>query len=197
MAFLEKFNDQERTLLVGIPYRAGLWVAKADHVGGMDSDMKEKFSLESAIRNKSKGMFESAFVHEVMIELNARKAEWVSWAGGLDTLTADCEKAVAVMDGRVDRRDIDAYRHNVMHIAVTVAQSFREFDIGQPFWVRVWSVVRIGLDKMIGLARGEAYESETLLNISYAEDLLLAQLAKALGLAAQGDSLENEIGKTI
>lgn len=135
-------------------------------------------------------MFESAFVHEVMAETCTRNGDWDEWAKQLENTVDDCEKVAGFLSEKLSRHDQDAYKANIMFIATEVAKAFREFGAREPLPVKLWSFIRIWLDKLLGLLTGQRYESEALLNISYEEDLALAQLSKALRVGVD-DVAEN------
>lgn len=180
MAFLEKFSDEEKSLLASLPYRAGLWVSTVDEEGGDYAAAKERAALEDIITKKAEGMFESAFVHEVMVETFAQKENWKSWGEHLENVPDECRKAVGIIQDKLAPNEVDAYRHNIMTISSRVAAAFREFDEKAAIPVKIWTSIKLGIDKIIGLFRGESYESEALLNVSYEEDTALARLSEAL-----------------
>lgn len=190
MAFLEQFSEDQRNRLVSIPYRAGVWVSMADDDGGVSADAKELEALEKIIDKKASSMFESAFVHEVMVETCTRRNDWKDWAKNPDTVLGECEEIITLLSEKLAERDVNAYRQNVMYVAVEVAKAFREFDIKAPFWTRAWATARMCLDKLVGFVRKEAYESESLLNISYAEDIALSKLSQSLGIGIKNQALE-------
>jgi len=185
MAFLEKFSEDEKTLLVSLPYRAGLWLGSVDDSGGPTADFKELTELEKIVDEKSRGMFESAFVHEVMVETNGRQDQWREWAKSIDTTLDDCTKAVALIDGKLSGKDIDAYRANIMAIGLSVAKAFREFDDGASLPVKLMLQIRLFWEGCLRiLSRGKSREHDhdikSIYNISYEEDVALAKLSKAL-----------------
>lgn len=180
MAFLEKFSDDEKKLLASLPYRAGYWVSQADAEGGDYAEVKERAALEQIIRRKAEGMFESAFVHEVMVEAFEHKDEWEQWGSDIDTVPEECRKAVTLIAEKLSPGEVEAFRQNIMVICTQVARAFREFDEKIALPVRIWTKIKIGLDKVIGLITRQEYISEELLNISYEEDVALSRLAEAL-----------------
>jgi hypothetical protein len=185
MAFLEQFSAEEKEMLVSLPYRAGLWVSSADKTGSPGADDTEVATLEKIITDMGRGMFDSAFAHEVMAETFARRGDWKSWAAGLETVPDTCAKAVAVIAGKLGAHDLDGYRQNIMNIGMAVANAFREFDLDTPLPARVCTYAKLALDRLIGKLTGQEYESNDLLNVSYEEDVALAKLAKSLGIDAQ------------
>ncbi len=181
MAFLEQFSEQERDLIVSIPYRAGVWVSSVDDTGGAAADAEELEKLEEIIAEKARGMFESAFVHEVIAETFSRKGDWKRWAEQLDSLLADSTHAVELVSGKLSERDVDAYRANILNIGVSVAKAFREFDVDAPFFVKIGSNLRLlGEALMRVIKRDKSYDTASELNISLAEDIALTKLSNAL-----------------
>lgn len=180
MAFLKEFTREERDMLASLPYRVGLWVSMSDHTGGSESSEQELVALEKTITRIAQGMFESAFVHEIMADTFLRKDEWPVWGANLQTVQADCVATVKFLQGRLPARDIDAYRHILMQIGLEVARAFREYDRSEPLSFRAMRWLSIAVDRLFGIMQGEKYVSDDLLNISYEEDLALNELAKAL-----------------
>lgn len=180
MAFLKDFTREERDLLASLPYRVGLWVSMSDHTGGSESNEQEIAALEKTITRIAQGMFESAFVHEIMADTFLRREEWPVWSADLKNVPGDCVTAIKFLQGRLPVRDIDAYRHILMQIGLEVARAFREYDRSEPLMYRLTRWLSIGVDRLFGIMQGEKYVSEDLLNISYEEDLALNELAKAL-----------------
>lgn len=187
MAFLEQFSRQEKDLIVSVPYRVGVWVSSVDAAGGAVASYQEQDSLETIIAEKSSGMFESAFMHEVMAETCTRQQDWKAWGENMDKVLAECGEAVRIVSAKLEEKDVDAYRHTVMTIAVDVAKAFREFDSGASFMVRLWTKYRLFLESLCRVVkRDKSLETQGLLNISYEEDAALSKLAKALHGGAGG-----------
>ena len=69
-----------------------------------------------------------------------------------------------------------------MFIATEVAKAFREYDEEATSFQMFMTNIKIKIDTFIGLITGKEYESESLLNISYKEDLALAKLSQSLQL---------------
>ncbi len=180
MGFLKDFSRDERDMLVSLPYRVGLWVSSSDSTGGTDSNLQEEVALEKAITGIAQGMFESAFVHEIMAETFLQRQEWRRWSANVQSVPEDCRESIKLLKTRILQRDIDAYRHILMQVGLEVARAFREYDHNAPLLDRVFRWISIGVDRIFGIMHGEKYVSDDLLNISYEEDLALNKLAKAL-----------------
>jgi hypothetical protein len=125
-------------------------------------------------------MFRSAFVHEVMAETYERRTEWKQWSDGIERVPDECRNAMVILDKKLMDRDILAYRQTVMTVADDVARAFREHGENVGMGARLLTMAGIMIDKIIGVFRGEEYESTALLNISEKEDLALGTLAAAL-----------------
>ncbi len=177
MAYLEHFSAEERLLIVSIPYRAGLWISQSDTTGNPGAAFNERKALENAIAKVASGMFRSAFTHEVMSELWAQKVDWQTWEGKQDKVLEDAAAASRVVDSRLNRRDLDAYRATIMHIAIEVAKAFREGGKKPEFIMDSLSLAKGWIG---GLLRGDRYDPKAILNISNMEDKALEQLAQAL-----------------
>lgn len=198
MAFLEQFSNEEKDLLVSLPYRVGVWLSNVDDTGGAKADFEEISELENIIERKSKGMFESAFVHEIMVETNGRQAEWRQWNKDLDNVLEQCGQAVAVISSKLEEKDLDAYRANIMAIALDVAKAFREFDDGASIFSKIFLQIRLffeGVLKIVsrGKGRGADYDMQTLYNISYEEDIALTKLSEALHPGLDGSAEDAHI----
>jgi hypothetical protein len=128
------------------------------------------------------GMFESAFVHEIMVEAYSRKNDWHDWTEEINKVHQECHDAVIWISKKLSDRDVKAYGQNVMFIATEVAKAFREYDEEATLFQMFMTNIKIKIDTFIGLITGKEYESESLLNISYKEDLALAKLSQSLQL---------------
>ncbi|MCB9990891.1 MAG: hypothetical protein H6867_05880 [Rhodospirillales bacterium] len=181
MAFLEQFSKEERDLIVSVPYRAGAWVSSVDEAGGGNATADELKELENIISEKAKGMFESAFVHEVMVESFNHKADWADWAKHTDTILEDAGKAVSLIESKLSEKDVDAYRANIMAIGLNVAKAFREFEVDASVMTKAHTQIGLLLDAALRvLKRDKSYSPTTELNISYEEDVALTKLSEAL-----------------
>jgi hypothetical protein len=185
MAFLEKFSPEERTLLIRLPYRAGLWISQADDRGNPGAANDESQVLEAIIASQVSGMFHSAFAHEVMAELWAGKADWHKWDEDLSTLLADAGEAVRMINLKLARHDLDAYRATIMYIATEVAKAFREDAVPPTMFTAVSGRFRLWKGRIGTALRNEPYDPIAILNISPIEDKALTDLAQALSAGAE------------
>lgn len=180
MTSLKEFSREDQDFLISLPYRVGLWISSSDNTGGVVSDGHELEALEKSIAGIVHGMFESAFVHDVMAESFLRKQDRQNWAVDIARVPEDCQRAITLLQGKMSGRDVDTFRRILMQIGVEVARAFREYDRNEPLIHRLTRVIGIGVNRFFGALQGERYVSEHLLNISYEEDIALNKLAKAL-----------------
>ena len=180
MAFLEEFSQEDRLRLIALPYRVGLWVSTSDSAGGHDADQQEIDALEITITRIAQGMFESAFVHEIIAETVLNKSQWPEWMGNTDAVPQECLAAIKSLQGKMPQRDVDAYRHILMQVGLEVARAFREYDQNPPLGARLLRGFSMIIDRLFGIIQGEKFVSEDILNISYEEDRALNQLAQTL-----------------
>ena len=184
MAFLENFSVEERALLISLPYRVGLWVSKIDRTGDPGADEGERAALERIIAREARGMFHSAFVHEVMAENWAAKAGWSQWDNDLDRVPAQCAEATRLVSRKLARHDLDAYRATLIHIALEVAKAFREAGSRHPLLAFLWLKLLLWRGRLAAFFRREPYDPVSVLNISPMEDRAIVHLAQALSVGA-------------
>jgi hypothetical protein len=185
MAFLEKFSAEERVLLVRLPYRAGLLISQADDTGNPGAANDESQVLEAIIANQAKGMFHSAFAHEIMAELWAARAQWPTWDDDTSRVLAECAEAARIVNLKLARHDLDAYRATIMYIATEVAKAFREDAVHPSIFTAIGTHLRLWKGRMGTALRNEPYDPVALLNISPTEDKALSELAQALSIGAE------------
>ncbi len=181
MAFLEAFSDDEKTLLVSLPYKAGVWISLSDQKGAGAAAAHELKTIESVIKTLSEGMFRSAFVHEVMSETHLRHDDWVSWAEQTGNILDESRRAVSVLKAKAMPQDAEAYVQTVMSIAYETAYAFREFDRSASIPIRIWVWLCLMWEAFIRTGNKD-YRVESMANISLAEEEAIARLAEALTL---------------
>lgn len=134
------FQNEELSLILSIPYRAGIWMSRIDDIAlTQRDDEKERMALEAVldrILNRSSG---KSFVRGVVHEIIVHKAEWQDWADAADTVLGDIDRAIALVDDRLPAAEALQYRKCIFHVAKTVAMAANEGDAPSA-----------GLDQMIG-----------------------------------------------
>ena len=84
MSYLENFSEDQKQLLIALPYRAGLWVSESDSSGGDHADEAEMMALEGIITGFAQDFCKSEFVEEVMGHTLDKRAQWEEWSKNLD-----------------------------------------------------------------------------------------------------------------
>ena len=128
MSFMDQFMPEERTLLVSLPYRIGLYVSKSDREGGEESEKAEMEALSNIITAYSQEVFGAETVQYIISETVNRRQEWPQWSGDLDNVEAECHRAVDVLSNVVEVKEVSGFKRSLMEIGEAVALAFREYD---------------------------------------------------------------------
>lgn len=138
--YFSDFQHEELSLILSVPYRAGVWMSRVDDVELTQRDEeKERMALEAVldrILNRSGG---KSFVRGVVREIIVHKAEWSGWVDTAATVLDDINRAIALVDARLPAAEALQYRKCIFHVAKTVAMAANEGD-----------VPAAGLDQVIG-----------------------------------------------
>jgi hypothetical protein len=181
MSFLSNLTDNQRTTLVSLPYRVGLWVSQSDQSGGVLSDSQELQVLSNIINGFAEDMFGSEVVQMIMTETVRRKSEWGAWAQQVSSVPEDCRFAVDVLGQYADTKDITAFTNHLMQIAEAVALAFREYEdfgVGKKISMHLAFYASLFKARPPGLPRRTLREY---LSISTGERSALGALARSLG----------------
>ena len=125
---LEKMTEDERALIISLPYRAGLWVSLSDDTGGDEAADKELTALANIIAGFSSQVFGSELLQYVMNETLKYKDRWPEWSKKLEAFPSECENALDILYQYVDDKDVTAFSQRLMEIGEAVAVAFREYE---------------------------------------------------------------------
>lgn len=181
MSTLADFSDEERALLVCLPYKVGVFIGHADDVEGEQDDDREMAALETCIRAIAGLHADKPFTSEVFAQTLAMKDEWAGWAAQSWHVPDEARAAVASLRARASEGTLKNYRAALMEIATTVAQAhgeFGQFDEDEDTSGGIFG----GLVSKItqGLARLGEDDADHPMNISASEGGALSQLREAL-----------------
>ncbi|MEM7650875.1 MAG: hypothetical protein AAF204_02190 [Pseudomonadota bacterium] len=127
MDVLNKLSDKQRTLIVSLPYRVGLWVSESDTDGGDEAQANELTALSNIIHGFSEQVFGSELLQYIMNETVSRKEDWQgSWAQNIEAVPDECEQALAALREHIDDKEVDVYSRRLMEIGEAVALAFKE-----------------------------------------------------------------------
>jgi hypothetical protein len=192
MPHLDHFTDDQRTLLVALPYRVGLWVSHSDDAGGKESNEAEMRVLTEIITSFSEDFLKSEFAQELMEETTRRQSEWAEWSDHIQDIPGECARAVGLLSERLDRKELLSFKFNLMEIATDVAMAYREFDEVGDVGYKLKVYAKVALHKFQSLMRGSKSRSlDEFLNISLSEQRALDALAKALDINNERADLHN------
>ncbi len=121
-----RLNDEEKSLLVPLPYRVGYWISQADLSGGDEADRLELATLECLITSYSQDMCKSEFMQLLMEETVKNKKNWTEWQKNIAKVPEECRRALALLAGRLDEKCQAGFRENLMEIALSVAGAYKE-----------------------------------------------------------------------
>ena len=182
MDVLDKLTAEQRTLVVSLPYRAGLWVSESDDLGGDEAHEKELTALSNIVQGFSEQVFGSELLQYIMDETVKRKDHWHrSWANDIEKVPEQCEQALNVLRDHVDDKEVNAYSVRLMEIAEAVALAFREYEqqsTGDKLRV-YFSYIVAKIKSRFSKIPAKTFDQ--FLNISLSERRALSTMARALG----------------
>lgn len=181
MAYLDHFSADQRELLIKLPYRAGLWISASDTTGGDESQEAEKQALANIVRGFTEDFLKSEFVEEVMRESVQHRAEWDGWSHNVEAIPEEVRRGIEIAALYIDHKQLSAFKHSLIDVAMTVAMAYREFDDTTPFAVqmRIYSKYWIEYLKSY-VKKTQPPIMDQYLNISADEHKALDQLSDAL-----------------
>lgn len=178
---LDDLPDDIRHLAVRLPYRVGFYVSASDKTGGSDSDAAEMAALESIVTFYVEDFCKSEFAQAVMLETLQGKSGWTMWQKDISAVPGEIRKVFDFLADKLETKEKEAFKANLLEIAMAVAQAYREFDVTQPLPERVSVYLSILLARVKALLRGQDIQSyDALLNISRDERMAINLLADAL-----------------
>ena len=130
MSFLNDLPEQDKELIISLPYRVGVWISHSDDVGGEEADENEKTALNNILAGFTQDVFGSEVVQFVMAETVSHKESWESWSKrtNKDEISKDCSHAIEILKRYVDEKEVSAFKQRLYEIAEAVALAFREYE---------------------------------------------------------------------
>jgi len=181
MSFMDQFLPDDRSLLVSLPYRVGLFVSESDRSGGVESEEAEMQALSNIIIAYSQEVFGAETAQYIISETVSRKKEWPQWSNDLDMVEGECHRAVDILSDVVDVKEVNGVKRCLMEVGEAVALAFREYDES----VSIVDKIKIYLAYMQSRKQAAklgiiAKEWDQFINISLEERIALQNVAKAL-----------------
>ncbi len=127
MNFLDELTTDQRTLVVSLPYRVGLYISQSDETGGDESDDLEMEALDSIVTGYAQEVFGAETVQYVISETVSRKNEWEEWGRDLSDIHSDLYKSIDILSDSVHEKEVNAFKRHLIEIGESVALAFREY----------------------------------------------------------------------
>ena len=179
---LGNLSEQDKNLLIALPYRVGMYVSQSDETGGDQAQMKEFETLMNILTGISEDFCKSEIMQKILQETVAHKDRWREWNANLDEVPDECRRGLECLEGRVDQRtDLLSVRDTLIDIGIAIGMAFRENDGGAGSMVdAVKDTARNVLGSFIpSMAKDERFAH---LNISTSERAALEKVAKAMDI---------------
>lgn len=181
MAYLDNFTDDEKALLIRLPYRAGLWIGASDTTGGKDSNEAEKQAIAGIVRGFTEDFLKSEFVEAVMREAVLHIADWDSWNENIVGIPDEVRRGIDIAAREVDHKQVSAFKNSLMDVAMTVAMAYREFDETTPLNAQIRIYTKYWLEYLRSyVTKSQPPIMDQYLNISQDEHKALDRLSRAL-----------------
>lgn len=176
---LNIFTDEQRMMLVALPFKAGICISDADDIEGEDDDVQERKALEICLREILKSYENDAFISGIVGETLRRRGEWAAWAEKSWSAPDEARKVAAFLYGAVPKKLFFSYGKMIVEIASAVARAYGEYGsfdddrADEGFFA-----------KIIGGFRGMSGEDPGHpMNVSASEDEMIAAIAGAFRMA--------------
>ncbi len=181
MSFLDQLSEDQRKLLVSLPYRVGLFISRSDSTGGDDSDDAEMQALDDLITGYSQEVFGAETVQYIVGETVNRKAEWGDWSKDLNNIEDDCYKAIDILSSNVDEKEVNAFKKHLIEIGESVALAFREYGETTSMIDKIKVYLFYIKGKKHAVKHNQPYKDwEQFINISLDERKALRTIATAI-----------------
>lgn len=172
--------QEQKQMLVRLPYRVGLWVSKSDSTGGDDSNEQEIMALETVILTYGEDYCKSEFTQSLMEETIASYDDWAKWEENIRRVPEECKQAIYILGNEIGTKELGSFKESIFDIGETVALAYREIDAEHNLATNIKVQIRILQKKWQAFRYQYPFSLDHALNISPAEELALGELKIAL-----------------
>lgn len=166
-----------------MPFRVGYYVSVSDRTGGVEADVREMAALENIVTFYVEDTLKSEFAQEAMLAMLRERYKWAEWCGHIEIVPEECLKLSAFLHEYLDEKDVIAYKNNLLEIAISVAQAYRELDDKLAFQDKLRTYVLVIFRRVRAFLGGEDVPSmDSVLNISREERMAIGLLSDSLGI---------------
>lgn len=128
MPSFDDFLKEELELIVSLPYRVGIYVARADDAKATRRDEKrEARALRAVLESLSAQDKKCPFLAEVAQQSLSHERHWPAWRAKKG-LAEDIGRGLKLMDARLPAENVKEFRRALFHIGCVVAQAYNEKD---------------------------------------------------------------------
>ncbi|HNQ92279.1 MAG TPA: hypothetical protein PKI93_05035 [Alphaproteobacteria bacterium] len=183
MTRLTDLPEDIQSLIVKLPFRVGYYISASDKTGGEQADEAEMRALQNIVTFYVEDTLKSEFAQEAMLEMLRHKKDWENWKEHIEIVPEECLKMSESLVGTIDLKEIYSFKSNLLEIAISVAQAYREFDDKVPPMEKLKTHLSILFQRIRALLKGEEMPStDTMLNISREERMAVGLIADSLGI---------------
>lgn len=129
MSLFDNFLEEESELIISIPYRAGLWMSRADDIEGTQrDDLDEERTLELILKDIAKRKSKAPFISDVAQEILRLKHNWPRWKEQDEKFLDDVKKVIKLLNEQLPKENVQNYKKGVFEIARMVTLAFCELN---------------------------------------------------------------------
>jgi hypothetical protein len=181
MSRLEIFSEEQRELLISLPYRTGFWVSACDSSGGEEADEIEHATLVGVIEGFATDFCKTEVVEDLMRAALERKDRWSEWEANIERVPTECRSAVELLAENFDYKEVNSFKNNLLQIATSVAMSYTEFDEETSMSVKLKMYVRLATSKLLSIiGKSSPVSTDEILSVSHEEQRAINELIKVL-----------------
>lgn len=179
MTDLSSFSEQERALIVSLPYKVGLWISHAEDEEGEDDDAQEMKALKHCVVGIAKAHEQNGFIHALLVEMIRGREDWSQWDDDAFQVVAQIKGVKPALQKHLSEAEYKEFCKVLIEIAIVVAEAHGEFgDWGdEPDESLFSGFMNKMKDRFSGMADSTGASP---MNISAAEDDAIKQLKAAL-----------------
>ncbi len=183
MTSLATLPEDIQSLIVKLPFRVGYYISASDTTGGDEADDAEMRALENIVTFYVEDTLKSEFATEAMLEMLRKREHWEAWKEHIEIVPEECLKMSEALIGYIELKEVVAFKNNLLEIAISVAQAYREFDHNVSTFEKFSTYFAILLKRIQALMAGQEIQStDAMLNISREEKMAIGLLADSLGI---------------
>ncbi len=182
-ADLNALTPEEQDFVIGLLYRAGIWVSHADDDASTEHDDElEAAALQKVLyyihRHPQKY---GAVIAQLAEEALQHTVSWKRWATQGDTFLADISKGVQILSFHFNAEEVLNFKRAMMLVGTGVAKSCRERADYAEAEAGVFGIIADKINSFMSAVMDRNSFRE--LNISPEEDTALNKLHQALASA--------------